>query len=104
MWQIKTANIVIHLTPISFMAALYMGIFGTFLTYILMQYAIKYLSPLSINMTSYVQPIFVAILAIFFLGEKMTASFVIGAMMVFISIFLTATVEFLKINSNKTPH
>jgi drug/metabolite transporter (DMT)-like permease len=74
--------------------SLYIGFFGTFLTYILLQYAIKVLSPLTVNLSSYVQPMTVALLAVIFLGEKMTWSFLFGGSLVFLGVFLTATLEF----------
>lgn len=77
-----------------FLISLYIGFFGTFLTYILIQYAIKILSPLTVNLSSYVQPIVVALLAGIFLSEKMTWSFLFGGMLVFLGVFLTATMEF----------
>lgn len=72
----------------------FMGVFGTFLTYLLLQYAIKILRPLTVNLTSYIQPIVTAFLAYIFLGEKLTLSFAVGSVLVFSGVFLTATLEF----------
>lgn len=77
------------------LSALYLGIFGSFLTYLLMQYAIKHLSPLTVNLTSYVQPILTAVLAMIFLGEMLTVSFVAGSFLVFTGVFFAATMEFI---------
>lgn len=74
--------------------SLYLGLFGTFATYILMQYAIKYLSPLTVNMTSYIQPITTTLLAIILLGEKLTPTFLLGGLLVFLGVFTSATLEF----------
>lgn len=74
----------------------YMGFFGTFLTYLFLQYSIKYLTTLTVNLTSYIQPIVVTSLAIIFLGEKLTASFSLGTLLIFAGIFLTTTLEVYK--------
>ncbi len=71
----------------------YMGFFGTFLTYLFLQYSIKHLTTLTVNLTSYIQPIVVTGLAIIFLGEKLTASFSLGTLLIFAGIFLTTTLE-----------
>jgi len=88
------APVSITLSPNIILAGIYLGFCGTFLAYLLMQYAIKYLSTLTVNLTSYVQPVVTAILAIFLLGEKLTLSFFLGSMLVFFGVFLTATLEF----------
>lgn len=78
------------------LGGLYMGVFGTFLTYILFQYGLKYLSPLTTSLANYVQPITTAILAGIFLSEKLTANFAVGSILVFAGIFLTTTLEVYK--------
>lgn len=70
-------------------ATFYMGVFGTFMTYLLMQYALKHLPPLTVNLTSYVQPLVVAVLAGIFLSEVLTVPFAIGAALVFSGLFMT---------------
>src|SRR3990167_9137264 len=70
---------------------------GTFFTYLLLQYAIKHLSSLTVNLTSYIQPALVALLAIFFLNEKLTAHYIFGSLLVFLSVFLTVTIEFMRL-------
>lgn len=93
LYQIGFTRTPIHLSMAGIVGAVYMGLFGTFLTYILMQIAIKRLSTLTVNLTSYVQPLCVAVLAIIFLGEKLTFLFVAGSILVFLGVFLTATLE-----------
>ena len=92
--ELYTGHLSIVLNRNVILAGLYMGFFGSFLTYLFMQYAIKYLSPLTVNLTSYIQPVTVAILAIILLGEKLTFYFTLGSMLVFLGVFLTATLEF----------
>ena len=78
------------------LATFYMGIGGTFFTYLLLQYAIKHLSSLTVNLTSYIQPALVALLAIFFLNEKLTLHYIFGSLLVFLGVFLTVTIEFMR--------
>lgn len=81
-------------------ASIYMGLFGTFTTYILYQYAVKHLSSLTVSLTSYIQPITTAFLAILFLGERLTTPFIIGSILVFAGIFLVSEVKLIT-NSSK---
>lgn len=78
------------------LGGLYMGAAGTFLAYIFYQYAIKNVSTLEVSLTSYIQPITTAILATILIGEKLTAHFIIGSVLVFSGIFLTTTLEIYK--------
>jgi drug/metabolite transporter (DMT)-like permease len=92
--QLKIDNKVIILSYNLILACLYLGLFGTFATYLLMQYSIKYLSPLTVNLTSYIQPVTTAFLAILLLGEKITPTFLLGGVLVFLGVFTSATLEF----------
>lgn len=74
-------------------AILYMGVGGTFVPYILYQYALKHTSALTVSFSSYLQPISSTILAILFLGEKMTLHFFIGSLLVFAGVFIATTLE-----------
>lgn len=78
------------------LASLYVGICGTFLASLLYQYAIKYLPPLTVSLSSYIQPITTAILAIIFLGERLTVSFSLGSILVFSGVFISTTLELYK--------
>lgn len=74
----------------------YMGIIGTFFAYILYQYGIKHTSPVTVSMTSYIQPVTSAALAAFFLGERLTAGYVIGSLLIFGGVFLSSTMELIE--------
>lgn len=77
-------------------AAFYMGLFGTFATYILYQYAVKYLSSLTVSLTSYIQPITTTFLSMIFLGERLTTSYVAGSILVFTGIFLVSDIKLVR--------
>lgn len=79
----------LSLTPALIFASLYMGFCGTFLTYILFQYALHHLSALTVSLSSYIQPITTALLATVLLGEKMTPLFIIGSVLVFTGVFFS---------------
>lgn len=79
----------LSLTPALIFASLYMGFFGTFITYILFQYAVHHLSALNVSLSSYIQPITTTLLAIVFLGEKITPSFIGGSVLILTGIFLS---------------
>lgn len=95
-WQTVITLKPIHITWEAILAGGYMGSFGTVVTYMFTQYAIKYLTPLTVNLTSYIQPVVVTIMALIFLGERLTIGFTIGSSLVFFGIFLSSTLEFYK--------
>ena len=73
-----------------FFTIFYIGFAGTFLTYLLYQYAVKHSSPLKVSLTSYIQPVTTAFLAILILGEKLTYYFIIGSIFVLLGVFFTS--------------
>lgn len=75
------------------LAVFYMGFFGTFLTYLLYQYGLKYTSPLTVSFTTYIQPVITTVLEIIFLDEKITPGFFFGGILVFFGVFLATTLE-----------
>jgi drug/metabolite transporter (DMT)-like permease len=77
------------LTPDIVLAGLYLGAGGTFLTYLLYQYAISKVSSFSASLTSYLQPVATTVFASYFIGEKVNTSFFIGGMMVLLGVFVT---------------
>lgn len=94
--EISTTRKIGNWTPQLFLGGLYMGAFGTFLAYILYQYAIKNVSTLTVSMSSYIQPITTALLASMLIGEKLTANFILGSMLVLSGVFMTTTLEIYK--------
>lgn len=92
-WEVFSNNYFPQINLNLLMAAGYMGFFGTFLTYILYQYAIKHVSSLTVSLFSYIQPVSTTIIAMIFLGEKLTIYFILGSALVFSGIFLTSTLE-----------
>lgn len=94
LWEVNLFKTSLSISTNGIWAAGYMGVFGTFFTLFLHQYALKYLSPLTVSLTSYIQPITTAFLAIIFLGERLTLPFLFGGSLVFFGIFLTSTLEF----------
>lgn len=76
-----------------FWAIFYMGIFGTFFTHILFQYAVKHTSSLTVSLASYIQPITTTFLAIILIGETLTLNFVAGSSLVFLGVFLSTALE-----------
>lgn len=82
-----------QITPGGLWAGIYMGFFGTFLAYLLHQYALKHVSALTVSLTSYIQPVTTFFLAVIFLGEKLTTGFLFGSVLVFFGIFSSTTLE-----------
>ncbi|OGG16939.1 hypothetical protein A3D77_06050 [Candidatus Gottesmanbacteria bacterium RIFCSPHIGHO2_02_FULL_39_11] len=76
-------------TPNILFSGLYLGAGGTFLTYILYQYAISKVSSFSASLTSYLQPVVTTLFASYFIGEKVNVSFFIGGLLVLLGVFVT---------------
>jgi drug/metabolite transporter (DMT)-like permease len=85
----------IPLTWTVIVSALYIGLCGTFLTYILYQYAIKHLSALTISLSSYVQPITTTFLAILLIGEQLTVNYIIGSIVILFGVLLSSDFKIL---------
>src|SRR4030043_1025804 len=71
------------LTPKDLGELFFLGFFGTFLTYLLHQYALRHLSALTTSLSSYIQPITTSIIEILLLGVSLTSGFIVGTSMVF---------------------
>ena len=78
-----------NLKTSSIFAVLYVSIFGTVLTYLLKQYAIKFAGPILASLSFYLLPIFAYLSAYILLGERLTQGLIIGTILVFISVTLT---------------
>ncbi len=69
-------NIVNTFSFQSFFSLFYVSFFGSFVYYLLTQYAIKFGSPLIASMVLYLQPVFTIFWAFFLLKEKISLSFI----------------------------
>lgn len=72
----------------SFVSVLYAGILGTSVTFVLVQYAIKYGSPLISSLGLYIQPLFTFIWAYLLLGETLSGNLLISAIIIFIGAWM----------------
>jgi drug/metabolite transporter (DMT)-like permease len=70
------------------LSTLYVGIFGTAVYYLLYQYSIKHGTPTIASITLYIQPIVTFLVAYVILGEQLTAFFIIGSILVFLSAWI----------------
>lgn len=76
------------ITTSGILGLLYVGIIGTGIYYLLIQYALKTSSPLASSTILYLQPLFAIIWAGILLGEKLTSSLILGGLLAFIGIGL----------------
>ncbi len=90
LWELKTSSDwLFQLKTQSVYAILYVSIFGTVLSYLLGQYAIKFGGPVLASLAFYLQPIFAYGVSYMLLGEQLTVGLLVGTILVFISIALT---------------
>ena len=66
----------------TFLAVLYMGIFGTAVTHSLWNYSLRVMDASFCSMFYPMQPLVSAILGVLFLHETVTPSFILGALMI----------------------
>lgn len=78
------------ITGDSIMTLIYVSVFGTAVFYLLGQYIVKYSSPILSSVVQYVQVPFTVIWAYFLIGEKITANFILAAMMIILGAYLAS--------------
>lgn len=87
-----TTNSTNLLTPLlewkNLILMLHLSILVTIATYLLYQWAIQHSSAATASLNNYLQPLLSVILAIIFLGEKLTWGYVIGSILVIAGILL----------------
>lgn len=82
------------LTTTNIVIILQLGIFVTVATYLLLQWAIKHSSATTAALNQYLQPVFAVIFNMFFLGERLTAGFIVGSIIVFTGVLLATGERF----------
>jgi len=68
---------------------LYIAVFATAAPYLLNAWALARVSPATVAVFVYLQPLIGFILAVIFLGEKLDFRFIIAALLVFAGVFMT---------------
>jgi drug/metabolite transporter (DMT)-like permease len=76
----------IIIRPDMILYLLYLGIFLTVITQSLFLWAVQYVSSTTASLTNYLQPVFAFFFAWMFLGERMTASFIFGSLLVLLGV------------------
>lgn len=81
-------NFLTNLTPQGYMGILYGAILAAVTAHILYTYGIKVIKTSEIGIFSYVDPVTTALVAIPLLGESITFFYLLGAVLVFLGIFI----------------
>jgi drug/metabolite transporter (DMT)-like permease len=68
---------------------MYIAVFATATPYLLNAWALARVSPATVAVFVYLQPLIGFILAVIFLGEKIDFRFIIAALLVFAGVFMT---------------
>lgn len=79
-----------HVSLISILSILYVGIFGGTIYYLLYQYAIKHGTPIAASMTLFLQPLATFSWAVVFLSEKLTLGIAIGAFLALFGAYIVS--------------
>ncbi|MCL5675699.1 MAG: DMT family transporter [Patescibacteria group bacterium] len=79
------------LSPFLIFALAYETIFATVICYFLVIWGLKYVTATTAGIITYINPVISIIASILFLGEKVTATFLIGTVLVASGLFLAET-------------
>lgn len=87
-----------HLSPITYhpnalMGILYMVIFSSVIAYTLYEYGLSLIEASESSLFAYLQPIFAAPIALWWLGEKISLPFILGATVIAIGVFVSEMVK-----------
>lgn len=80
-------------TPTAFAAGLYLGLVPTMLALLLFNYAVQIIGPIRTGPYAHLVPVFAALLAILFLGERLAAFHFIGAAFIAAGLYLATRRE-----------
>lgn len=75
-------------SPFMFSMLIYSGIFITFFTYLLYQWAMKHISASSASLKHYMEPVVAVFLNTIILKEQITAGFVLGSLLVLFGVIV----------------
>jgi O-acetylserine/cysteine efflux transporter len=75
----------------SFISVAYLAVVSTVIVYVLSQYAIKHGGAFLTSLGYYLQPIFAYFIASILLGEQLSSGLIVGAILIFGSVFLITT-------------
>ncbi len=84
----QSFNLLTDLTVPGFVGLIYAIYFSTILAHFFFVYGLKYIKASEVGIFSYVDPIATIIVAVPLLGEEITTSYIIGALLVFLGIFI----------------
>lgn len=87
-WQAGTAAL-LRINPAQWLSLFYLGFFGTVLGFIWYYQGIQRLGPMKASVFINLVPVSAVILAFFILGEKLTVTLLLGAVLVTAGIYLT---------------
>lgn len=88
LWESQSFSIVTDLTMQGALGLLYGIYFATILAHYFFVYATKHIKASEIGVFSYVDPIATVLVAVPLLGEQVTPTYLVGAMLVFLGIFV----------------
>lgn len=81
-------NIITHLTLNNMIPVFFVGILGSVVFYLLLQYAVKFGSPLISSLTLFIQPVMTYFWGYFLLNETITPTVLLSALLIFASAYL----------------
>ncbi len=88
LWESGTTNALSHLTFQGLTGILFGAIFTSVIAYVFYNFAIRRIPANEIGIFLYIDPIVTALIAVPLLGEEITTLFIIGAIFVFLGIFV----------------
>lgn len=91
-WEIMSGR-VMHLTPITTLSIVYIAIFPSILAYLFWNIAVRHVGANKAGIFIHLIPVFSILMAILFLGETIRKFHLIGAVLIFLGIYLTTAAK-----------
>lgn len=86
--ELQTFSLITDLTIQGMLGLIYAIYFSTILAHFFFVYGLKYIKASEVGIFSYVDPIATILVAVPLLGEQLTGAYIVGAMLVFLGIFI----------------
>lgn len=84
-WSFSFAQV----STVGWLSLLYMGVFPSFVCYLIFYHALGYVAASRLTMLAYVQPVAATLFGVLLLGEHITAALVAGGAAILTGVFLT---------------
>jgi len=87
MWEASRHSLA-HVSAAAWLSVLYMALFPSVIAYLIYYYALTHIAASRVSAFSYLQPVFATAMGVAILGERISASVIVGGLVIFCGIYL----------------